>query len=78
MLKKIGLSAAAIFAVVALAKPPAAAAGLDEYRYGDRGYQRDVRERYDYRQSLERSDYRRPEWREHGRREHEDRNRYWR
>ena len=73
MLKKIGLSAAAIFAFVALATPPAAmAAGRDDSRYGDRDDRgRDVRES---RQSQERYEQTRGDWRDH-QRGHQDRDR---
>jgi hypothetical protein len=54
MLKKIGLSAAALLAVVALAKPPAAmAADRDDHGYGDRNdTRRNVR---DYRDNDDRN-----------------------
>ena len=71
MFKKIGLSAAAILAVVALAKPPAVmAADRDDFSYG----RRNVRESRDYREHdyRDRDDQRRGEWR------HEDRDRVWR
>jgi hypothetical protein len=74
MFKKIGLSAAAILAVLALAKPPAAmAADRDDFRYGDRNDGR--RHVQDYRDYQERNERRRPEWREPERRGHEDRDR---
>jgi len=67
MLKKIGLSAAAVFAVVALAQPPAAmAADRDDFHgrvshgYVDRDDHRDVRDFH-----------RLPEWRWHGDRDHD-------
>jgi hypothetical protein len=80
MLKKIGLSAAAILAVVALAKPSAAMAGdRDDFRYGDRDQgRRLVQENREYREYRERNEHRRPEWRGYERRVNEDRDRNWR
>jgi hypothetical protein len=73
MIKKIGLSAAAILAVVALAKPPAVMAA-DRDDYG-----RDARESRDYRDYRNDHDYHRDrDYRRHERREHEDRDRDWR
>jgi hypothetical protein len=76
MLKRIGLSAAAIFAAVALAQPPAAmAAARDDFR-GRNNYQsvdrddhrnvRDFREDRAYQDRLERERQQRrlPAWRE--------------
>lgn len=67
MLKKIGISVAAIFAVVALAKPPAAMAA-DRDDYG-----RDARVSRDYHEYRKHADHRRFE-----RRDRDDRGRDWR
>lgn len=77
MFKKIGLSAAAILAMVALAKPSAAMAGdRDDFRDRDRDHGR--RQVQEYREYHERDEHRRPEWRGYERRVHEDRDRNWR
>jgi hypothetical protein len=89
MLKKIGLSAAAIFALVALAKPPAAmAADRDDYGRRDVQQSRDYRDSGEYRGSREyraseynRSDGRQERWRGHEDRDRDrdrDGNREWR
>ncbi len=89
MTKRIGLSAAAILALVALAKPPAAmAADRDDYgrrdyqqsrdyRDGDNRYSRDYSDR-DYqapREFQKHREYYRSDWSQDRSRGHEDRDR---
>ena len=74
MFKKIGLSAAAILAVVALAKPSAAMAEERNDSRGDRDHGRSqVQEYREYREYRESNENRRPEWGGRERRGDEDR-----